>query len=122
MIDTDRLRALANAATPGPWEDSGGDIWSDTHGFLSRHGLGDADATFIAAMRNALPALLDALEIAEAIRGDLRQKWEEGYEAGIRNADHRLRLALDILDGRFQPTDRIGDLHAAMTSILKGEL
>lgn len=37
-------------------------------------------------------------------------------------AEARLRLALDILDGRFQPADRIGDLHAAMTSILKGEL
>lgn len=37
-------------------------------------------------------------------------------------AETRLRLALDILDGRFQPTDRIGDLHAAMKRALRGEL
>lgn len=37
-------------------------------------------------------------------------------------AETRLRLALEILDGRFQPNDRIGDLHVALTSILKGEL
>ena len=122
MIDIDRLRALANAATPGPWEDSNGDLWSDTFGFLSRDELENADAKFIAAMRNALPALLDTVELAEATRGDMRQQWEAGYEAGTRNADHRLRLALDILDGRFQPTDRIGDLHGAMTRALRGDL
>lgn len=122
MIDIDQLRALADAATPGPWEGSGGDIWSDTHGFLSRDELENADAAFIAAMRNALPALLDTVEVAEGIRGDMRQQWEAGYEAGIRSADRRLRLALEILDGNFQPTDRIGDLHGAMKRALRGEL
>lgn len=128
MIGIDRLRALANAATPGPWEGSNGDLWSDTHGFLSRDELENADAAFIAAMRNALPELLGALEKSadeqDALAEDnitlrntlaqetLRAEW----------AENRLRLALEILDGRFQPTDRIGDLHAAMTNILKGEL
>ena len=50
------------------------------------------------------------------------EAWEAGCEAGVRNADHRLRLALDILDGRFQPTDRIGDLHGAMKRALRGDL
>ena len=56
------------------------------------------------------------------IRATSKHVWDSGYEAGTRSADRRLRLALDILDGRFQPTDRIGDLHAAMTRALKGEL
>lgn len=73
-------------------------------------------------LRGALAAQKARAEVAETTRGDLRQQWEAGYQAGIRNADHRPRLALDILDGQFQPTDRIGDLHAAMTNILRGDL
>lgn len=37
-------------------------------------------------------------------------------------AEARLRSALDILDGRYKPTDRIGDLHEAMIRALRGDL
>ena len=62
----DQLRALADKATPGPWEAFHGDIWTDTHGFLLSPGLDDRDAAFIAAARTALPQLLDQLDQAEA--------------------------------------------------------
>ena len=68
QIDRDRLRALAENATPGPWEAEGGDIWNDAHGFLLNPRLDDADADFIAAARTAVPALLDMLDQAEAER------------------------------------------------------
>ncbi len=65
-----RLRALHEAATPGPWfggpgesvyageEHPRGSYIADTFG------VGGDDAALIAAMRNALPALLDVAEAA----------------------------------------------------------
>lgn len=113
------VRAAAHVA-PQPPGDPMSNI--DRLRALAEKPMESMRATELAEIRVALPWLLDTLEVREAARSDLRQQWEAGYEAGIRNADHRLRLALDILDGQFQPTDRIGDLHAAMTNILKGEL
>lgn len=78
-----RLRALADAATPGPWEFQ---PWS-THplpdgdyrasillanaahdGEIVRE-LGNQDGDFVAAARTAVPALLDALD-AETLRAN----------------------------------------------------
>lgn len=82
QIDRDRLRELAENATPGPWEvDRMGDLVSVPGREKDRHGghifigtaTGDAtasdeDTEFIAAARNAVPALLDMLDQAEAER------------------------------------------------------
>ena len=84
----DELRALDAKATPGPWEVTAEDWATISSGpdavvmsyaaDLACEGCGDPahgapevvigaeDAALIAAMRNALPALLDALAAAEA--------------------------------------------------------
>jgi hypothetical protein len=75
---TDELRALAEAATPGPWEID----WEENDGpesypigFRAEDAVGhdvgnfdgsEADAALIVAACNALPALLDRLDKAEA--------------------------------------------------------
>ena len=87
QIDRDRLRELAENATPGPWEASNTTVAAITgpggcggcSGLLSpAHepscywseiaGACEADAEFIAASRQAVPALLDMLDQAEAER------------------------------------------------------
>ena len=83
--DRDRLRRLADAATPGPWvmdDDSRGLVgpWIDG---VSEEGTAreiadctwtdEADAEFITAARGAVPALLDALDRAETERDEWRQ-------------------------------------------------
>lgn len=57
----DALAALDQAATPGPWRAASGSVetivMSET---VATMRLDDADAALIAAMRNALPALIAA--------------------------------------------------------------
>lgn len=76
-IDRDALRKLADAATPGPWEtymDPGGPREApfvavevgNTEVRIARFEGGHFDGAFIAAARTAVPALLDALDQAEA--------------------------------------------------------
>ena len=83
--DRDRLRRLADAATPGPWENTRngvqqslaaatkvGDYKYEGVGIVPEEYVRQDDAEFIAAAREAVPALLDALTRAEAqsaIRG-----------------------------------------------------
>lgn len=82
-IDTEKLRALLAAATPGPWRAGTVETWNvyaDPNGDVMAPGLGRVvaqmnrhyphsnDAALIAAAVNALPELLDALEAAEAKR------------------------------------------------------
>ena len=66
QIDRDQLRALAGRASRGPWTANNGYV-SAAEG---RDGIAgncmDVDAEFIAASRQAVPALLDALDQAEA--------------------------------------------------------
>ena len=75
QTDRDQLRALANAATPGPWEadysgennysiKSPGTEWGDGYAWVSD----PSNAEFIAAARTAIPVLLDQLEQAERDR------------------------------------------------------
>lgn len=68
-------RKLAEAATPGPWDrgynNSGFCAVLAESGFVAEMGVGPGsssadDAAFIAAARDAVPALLDAFE--EALR------------------------------------------------------
>ena len=72
-----RLRALADAATPGPWEADLSDpspAWAAVttpDRCIAEH-LTREDAQLVAAARAAVPALLDALDAAEAERDHAR--------------------------------------------------
>lgn len=98
------LRALAEQATPGPWEigdDGSGGVWvtgPDRNANVICDiyeqyvdGGADENAAFIAEARTALPALLDALDAREAeverLRGivrDLTQMDEVGQHDSLR--------------------------------------
>lgn len=87
----DRLRELAENATPGPWEARRGSQWDFDGSQVAQssvrradraaitwddHGgevFVPADAEFIAAAREAVPALLDALDEAEAVVERVRE-------------------------------------------------
>ena len=108
QIDRDRLRELASGATPGPWEaqdydDHPGDEGSCVLTHEPERGTRaiayaiaypwttpescEADAEFIAASRQAVPALLYQLDQAEAERDHARAQ-----------AD-RVRALLDRMEG-----------------------
>lgn len=94
------LRELEKAATPAPWTNS-----KNTHrNVFTRDERGNVaefvascttteDSLFIAAMRNALPYLLDVVDAADRVRSDIRA----GYEVGI-GATGQLNRALNALD------------------------
>ena len=113
----DQLRALANAATEGPWVAGEPRGWGDSDdepqsdidtpaGVLTwdDHG-GDvfkpADAEFIAAARNAVPHLLDQLDRAEhriarlEAQSDIRGRAVVMYRERAREAETRIRRALE---------------------------
>ena len=64
----DQLRALANEATPGPWEVRGDELAGTgiAHCCMPPGREDRADMDFIAAARTAAPQLLDQLDQAEA--------------------------------------------------------
>ena len=107
------LRALAEAATPGPWERGDWHIWSKADG-VSREvcGMGGwehrDDGAFIAAARAAVPALLDALDAAEAERDEARAVASELIDklsvAHVR-ANEAARLSSDA-NGRAEDARR----------------
>lgn len=79
--ERDRLRALCEKATAGPWflDGSGiccgvsqGTSWQDRGLFVTDETT-YADGKFIAAARTALPALLDALDAMEAERDSAKR-------------------------------------------------
>lgn len=100
QIDRDQLRALANAATPGPWAaDVPAQAGPDDS--LAVYPVADggavayvqplwADADFIAAARTALPQLLDQLDQVEA---ELDSWMTRAYEAEgkLWQAEERVR-------------------------------
>ena len=124
QIDRDRLRELAENATPGPWEaqdydDHPGDEGSCVLTHEPERGTRaiayaiaypwttpescDADAEFIAAARQAVPALLDMLDQAEArieaVRDELAL-WDAapaGQVMPVNGAAYLIRRALDEL-------------------------
>lgn len=74
MTDTATLRALLDAATPGPWTHGplGWEVWNrDADGAMDTRVAGSwllpQDAALIAAAVNALPALLDVAEAARLV-------------------------------------------------------
>lgn len=98
-IDRDALRKLADAAEPGPWyaHPGGHYVYTPDMGGLVQNWNGDWDALagmeFIAAARTAVPALLDALDQAEArikavrdVLDQARDDFEQPDEAAIRRA------------------------------------
>lgn len=71
-MDTKELRRLLSEATPGPWQRAGCAVCPEgmlpgSRDFIAPNIATWADAAFIAAARNALPELLDALEQAQAM-------------------------------------------------------
>ena len=103
----DRLRALANAATPGPWEVHGSLIgigrakpdFGQTWGLRWRQNI-----EFICAARTAVPHLLDQLDVAEQRIRDLTQEARDERAAcldqieQVRIRDARIKAVEDALD------------------------
>ena len=67
-----RLAALADAATPGPWDEHEWAVVALPEVAPVCHAVHEDDAAFIAASRTAVPALLAALDDAERERDRLR--------------------------------------------------
>ena len=107
-IDTEELRLLADAAAPGPWHYIPGDhdlasagiditaegdslTWDDHSGEVFTH----PDAEFIAAAREAVPALLDRIARLEA-QSDIRGRAVVIYRERARQVEARIRTARAI--------------------------
>lgn len=89
--DVASLRALLEAATPGPWECYiDGLVWPSDKGPAANDPIAAVSEAheecgpFIAAARNALPALLDRLVAAEAKVADA---WDEGHRLTAPHSD-----------------------------------
>jgi hypothetical protein len=90
------LRKLIEGATPGPWEadDQLFDVVAGNTIVIQsdRTGVRSEDRALIAAARNALPALLDALDAAvEAIEYAHRTSRNETVDEVLQEALHRIR-------------------------------
>ena len=59
MSAADELRALTDAATPGPWRESGGYVWSNEHPARVALACSDADAELIVWLVNHAQAIAD---------------------------------------------------------------
>lgn len=94
----EELRRLESQATPGPWHIDGAEtdniiaLRNDKQQVLVINGKRRGDAAFIAALRNAAPALLRVAELAAAVA----DMWDP------RGSDemHELRSALAALEAR----------------------
>jgi len=69
----ERIEALCEAATPGPWESqpSGDlpdhkDIWSESGHFVAGGNIDETDAAFIAHARQLLPLMLEVVKASRA--------------------------------------------------------
>ena len=80
-IDREELRRLCDAATPGRW-----------YARNLEYGLEGEDAEFAAAARTAVPALLDALEAAEAQFNLARAAWIAESERACSAEEREERL------------------------------
>lgn len=99
--DLQNLRALCEAATPGPWKpnvwiETDGDEWRATgpghdehaHDYGSEPGGPDEkaaqrDAAFITASRTALPALIEEVERLRRVRAATQrelERWKHGQQ------------------------------------------
>jgi len=115
MITNEQItewRRLAEAATPGPWTTDGnefavegrrlGKCYDQYDGVrLAIHDNAIADAAFIAAAREAIPALLAEVERLQHGNDQLRPQRhaarEDAYRLGV---DEGIKLAREIRDER----------------------
>lgn len=97
-IDTAELRRLAEGATPGPWEMSGGGEYIAPIGILAfpdDGGVTSADARYIAAANpQTVLALLDEVE---RFREALRIQTEETRAVAVRSPSHLTVLQLEAV-------------------------
>lgn len=121
--DRARLRDLAAKATPGPWEAGVDDLtcmanvhhdqeqrfWVADTGPARVEPTAMADSELIAAMRNALPALLDALDEAERERDE----WER---AAMKLAASSNAANANLYDAQAA-IERVRDLHRPETGM-----
>lgn len=123
----DQLRALADAATEGPWVRNGRNVIHTPIGsciaLTHRHDpeQRQADAEFIAASRQAVPALLDMLDQAERRIRDLTQEVRDERAAcldqieQVQARDARIKAVEDVLE---EPDAMIGaHTHVSVTRI-----
>ena len=94
------LRALSAAATPGPWRESGGYVWSNEHPARVALACSDADAELIVWLRNHADALADLIDAAREVRDDMAAgALDYHVQAANRLSGVRLHEALTALDG-----------------------
>lgn len=125
----DEIRALCNAATPGPWtvpDDAEPDdapvIAGEYYLCVSpddgvRGGHSQADAAFIAAARELVPSLLARVEAAEADSAELRAE-NEALRASLREQDDATPSARRSADYWLRQTQKAeADLAAAVAKL-----
>lgn len=127
-IDTEALRRLADAATPGPWEVSGSLVGIGR----TKPNIGQTwgprwrqDIEFICAARTAVPALLDALAAAEhratraeaqsAIRGRAVVIYRERGRKAEAERDWNIRSSRNAKRGRIQANARADQAEAKVS-------
>lgn len=122
QINRDQLRELASGATPGPWIPHPSYVWTSELGGIIQNWSEDANAAadmeFIAAARQAVPALLDMLDQAEADRDwnirSSRLSKEERIKANARadQAEARIQAVRDVLDRPADDTEDMDSISA----------
>ena len=133
LIDTEALRRLAGAAAPGPWHYIPGDhdlasagiditaegdslTWDDHSGEVFTH----PDAEFIAAAREAVPALLDRIARLEA-QSDIRGRAVVIYRERARKAEAERDQAYEWADDQSHPlVMRQGEILTGVANALNG--
>ena len=95
-MNTDEIRARAEAATPGPWvnrPEKSFNVQSSNKNIASCFRTENAD--FIAYAREDIPALLDALEAKERELAEYRTAEEQGLLVRLLPIDKRVFIVED---------------------------
>ena len=115
MVETDvefiaRIKALAEKATPGEWidcvkavrRDDAGPLIADFHWSLTGrpYAEAEANASFVAAARTAIPRLIGMVEERERERDEARKKYDEHFINRIMEIPDADLLALIPKDER----------------------
>lgn len=139
-VDIDKLRALCDAATPGPWEWNDGFLWNVEHdtGVLShshipednacqecsagtRWPISDENKAFIAAARAAVPELLDEItRLRETLAHSCTCSLADGAAPALRHEEScELRIAKTK---RIDPALALSRFAAAMDALTEDEV
>jgi hypothetical protein len=95
----DELRRLHEAATPAPWLWERDGCYGDVTNKQNRFTTGRRDAEMIAAMRNALPALLDAADALDLQQNPHKVARVLDEKRLVIEENTRLRTENEALDG-----------------------